>query len=259
MYNLDLSQTQRYYHFVCLKGNKSIIKKTFFSSWNIKEKNRLKIDNGCILYNYSMISNYQYYKGEVDNSLNRNNKPPYVFDIILLDYSSIDITILGFPYKKMTIDLITSLIQDHKILVNSNFLKINMDNLIHAYDKHTDIYHNENHLFLGGVFLSITGNSFLSTVKLIGDKPLDSEIYINYFKKNLLSKKSHLDKCILKCKTNLKTNSSLHIDKFGNYKLYVQNMGKSLLTLPSIFEFLHSIESFIETPNNPVYHILEEE
>ncbi|MBK9672324.1 MAG: hypothetical protein IPO70_08720 [Bacteroidetes bacterium] len=258
MESLDLLQTQKYYHFICLKGSKNSIKKSFWSSWNIKESERIRINSDCSLYRYTLTSKYQYYKGDIDNSLNKNRKPPFLFDIVLLDYSSIDVVIIGFPYKKMTIDLVTSLINDHKVLTNSNFIKINMDTLIHAYDKHTDIYHKENHMFLGGV-LTITGNSFLSTVRLIGDKPLDSEIYINYFKKNLLNKKSNLDKCILKCKTNININSSIHIDKFGNYKLYVQSKGKSFLALPAIFEFLHSIDSFKETPNNPVFHILDEE
>lgn len=259
MENIDLIQSQRYFHFICLKGNKNVIKRAFFDKWNIKESVKIKIDSNYWLYKMTFTSNYQYYKGEFDNSLKKNNNPPFIFDIILIDFFALGITAIGFPFKKMTIDLVFSLVSDYKVLANSNFIKIDMNKLIKANDKHTDIYHNENHFFLGGVYLSISGNSFLSTVKLVGDKPLDSEIYINYFKQSLLNKNSHLDKCILKCKSNIKINSTIHIDKFGNYKLYVQNMGKNLLTLPAIFEFLNSINCFVETPINPVNHILEEE
>jgi len=184
----------------------------------------------------------------------------------LIEFPKIDIFILCLPFKRLTKDIIIDLESKYNILSNSNFLKVDMGKLIHADENHTDYYFNQNHFFFGGVYLTIAGDLFLSTVKLEGDKPLDSDIYKDYFKERIKNNECRLEKCILKCKTEVKEDdkttkatASIHIDKFGNYKIYVHTKGKNLITIPAIFEFLASLDCLIETPNNPVYHIKNEE
>jgi hypothetical protein len=264
MTNFDLKQTQRYYHLIALKGSKNIVKKTFFSDWHIKEIATCSIEDNYTIYQMMMTSDYQYYHGEEDNSLNKNNTPPYIFDIIMFECSKIGIIVLCFPFKKMVVDIVTALLSTYDILIDSYFIKMDLHKLIHANDNYTDLFYNKNHFFLGGVFFSIKGDSFLSTVKLVGDKPLDSNIYKEYFKENLSD--FGLEKTIVKCRIEsdfddqiLKLSSTFHIDKFGNYKLYVQSKGKNLLTIPAIFDLLNNINCMVETSNNPVIHISKDE
>ncbi|MDR0605681.1 MAG: hypothetical protein LBG80_15395 [Bacteroidales bacterium] len=264
MENFDLKQTQRYYHLIALKGNQDIIKKKFFNDWQIKKIATYNVEGDYSISQMALTSNYQYYQGEADNSLNGNNSAPFVFDIIIIECTKIDIIILCLPFKKMTVDIITSLLSTYNILVNSYFIKTDLHKLIHANDDYTDLVYNQNHFFLGGVFFSIKGDSFLSTVKLVGDKPLDSDIYKEYFKENLSN--FGLEKSIVKCKVEantddrlVKLSSTFHIDKFGNYKFYIQSKGRNLLTIPAIFDFLYSINCLVEASNNPVIHLKKEE
>lgn len=263
MMDIQLNYTQRYYHFIAFEGSKEIIKKSFFNEWSVKEQSRAKLKNSCVIYHYSIKVVSTYFRGDFNNP-NRAIIDPNISDFLIIDYPLLNIVVLGFPFRRQTVDLVKSLINDHSILSKSNFIKVDMNSLIKANNKHTDLFHNENHFWLGGVFINITGDSFLSTVKLTGDKPLDSDIYRNYFKEKLnrKDKKSGVERCILKSKvgitnddTEYQVSSSIHIDKFGNYKLYLQTKARNLLSIPSTFDFLSSLDCLTSTPRNPVEFI----
>lgn len=259
---LELKQTQRYYHFVVLKGSGKRIGAGFFNRARIKKRKAIALDSGSTMQPLYVTSDYQYYRGSEDYSESGNGLAPFVFEAILFDCPNLDITILGFPFKKLTVDMVRLLVSDFGILAGGNFVKADMASLIRANDEYTDLYFHEDHYFLAGVYLSISGDSFLSTVKMEGDKPLDSDIYKNYFKPKIESNECHLEKCILKGRIDLKPKgesikvlSTIHMDKFGNYKLYVHSQGKNLASVPSIFEFLDNFGCLVETPNNPTLHI----
>lgn len=257
---IDLIQTQRYYHIVALKGTKSIIDKGFYKQWKISPPKKVFDINDCIVSKMSLESDYPYYRGESDYSLNGNKQPPYIFDIILIEYTKLGIFILCFPFKKLAVDLVGSLVSDFNIRKNSNFIKADLTKFVHSNEDETDIYFNKNYFFLGGIFLSIKGDSFLSTVKLVGDKPLESDIYKTYFKNRI--KQFGVEKVIVKCKTSEsynKVSSSIHIDKFGNYRLYVQNQGKNIFGIIATFELLSNFDCLLETPNNPTTLIQDEQ
>jgi hypothetical protein len=136
-----------------------------------------------------------------------------------------------------------------------------MTKLIQAHESETDQTYDHSLFYLVGVDLAVSGDRYLSTVKLQGDKPLESDIYVKYFKKQA---DSHLEKCTMKCKVSQdpeipRVVSSFHIDKFGNFKLYVHSGGRNLITLPTIFEFLASIDCLTQTPTPPTLNSLEEE
>ncbi len=266
MIDLHLKLTARYYHFVALSGGKDVLKKDFLKAHRITENGSQKIDTNCIIYQFNYESDKQYYRPEMIS--NPRAKGPFNFDLLLIEQPQSGIVLLGFPFRSMTLILMSSLEKDYRVLSKSNFIKPDLLKLIRANHRRTDLYFNDNHYWLGGVFISLTGDSFLSNVKLAGDKPLDSDIYKNYFKEKLSKEgtKSGLEKCLLKSKVPLDKDvkdvtvtSTIHIDKFGNYKIYVQNKGKNLVSMPATFDFLKNLECLVQTPKNPVFHISTEE
>jgi hypothetical protein len=266
MKEINIIQHQRYFHLVALKGSRAIIKKQFFKDWRINEVERFEFNSGCIITQMSVITDYRYYGGETDYSLGGDNNPPFKYDVILVEYPKIEITILCLPFKNLAKNISFDLESKYNILSNSSFIKVDMEKLININDDYTDYYYNSNHFFFGGIFLSVSGDSYLSTVKLEGDKPLDSEIYKDYFKERINNHECKLEKCIVKCRIEIneddqaiKAKSSIHIDKYGNYKLYIHTNGKNLITIPVLFEYLSDISCLLDTPYNPVNHINSEE
>jgi hypothetical protein len=259
METFDLKQTQRYYHLIALKGTKKIIKRAFFNDWNIKEVFTYSVENDYTVSQMAMTSDKQYYQGEIEDAQDISNTAPFTYDIVIVECLKTDITVMCFPFKKMSVDITAALLSKYNILVKSRFIKADLHKLIHANDDTTDLFYEQNHFFVGGVFFSI-GDSCLSTVKLAGDRPLDSTLYKEYFRDNL--SRYELEKSVLKCKVGvnsdeqvIKLSSTFHVDKFGNYKLYMQSKGKNLLTVSAIFDLLNHIECLAETSNNPVTHI----
>ena len=266
MEEINIIQPQRYFHLIAFRGSMSIIKKQFFKDWRIKEVEKHEFEAGFSITQMSILTDFKYYAGETDYSLYGNNMAPYKYDTIIIDFPKIEAIVLCLPFKNLAKAMSFDLESKYKILNNSNFLKVDMSKLIEMDDGYTDYYHNSNHFFFGGVFLSVSGDSYISTVKLEGDKPLDSDIYKDYFKERMNSHQCKLEKCIIKCRIELtedskksKAKSSIHIDKFGNYKIYVHTLGRNLISIPALFEFLVNIDCLLETPYNPVNHIYNEE
>lgn len=256
---LEITQTQRYYHFVALRGAAKRIRNKFFVDRNIQRGDLVRLPNTCTVRHLRVTSDYQYYRGNDNIFLNGR----LVFDGVLFDHHGLNLTLLGFPFKRLTNDLVDYLVTRYDIVSGGKFVSADMGKLIKANENETDFSVGSNHFFLAGVNLTLKGDTFLSTVKLEGDKPLDSDLYKDYFQERVLKNESRLEKCTMKCAVatppNLeagRTVSSIHIDKFGNYKLYVNSQGRNLITLPAVFEFLDSIDCLSETPYTPTAHII---
>ncbi|MGH9762630.1 MAG: hypothetical protein ACREAC_17555, partial [Blastocatellia bacterium] len=186
--------------------------------------------------------------------------------ITLAERRSLNISILGFPFKKMIVDMVSRLVNKFDLRSSGNFVNVDMAKLIRAHEEDSDQSYGHSQFYLAGVDLTVSGNRYLSTVKLQGDKALESDLYITYFKPKIHKDKSRLEKCTMKCKVSTDSQdghprivSSIHIDKFGNFKLYVHSDGRNLIALPPIFEFLGSIDCLAETPHAPTMNIAEEE
>jgi hypothetical protein len=259
---LEITQTQRYYHFVVLRGAARRIRSRFFDDQNIQKGNLFKVSADCTARLLRVTSDFPYYRGSEDFSINGR----LVLDGVLFDHKALNVMMLGFPFKRLMNDMAHRLATDYGIVAGGNFVKVDMGKLILANEGETELSIDGNQFFLAGVNLTVSGDSYLSTVKLAGDKPLDSELYKVYFKPRVHDNKSRLERCTMKCKVvsnsdleNTRMVSSIHIDKFGNYKLYVHSQGRNLTALPAIFEFLDSIECLADTPYTPTEHILDDE
>jgi len=257
---IDLKYTQRYFHFVALSGAPTErIRSRFYSDQSVERLRPTNLSATCTLQHLKVTAKYQYYRGVPDNSDN-----PLIFDGVLFSHKGLNISLLGFPFKKMIADMIDRLINKFDLESTGNFVNVDMAKLIKAHEKEPDQSYRDNEFFLAGVDLTVSGNRYLSTVKLQGDRPLESDLYVDYFKPKVETEKSRLEKCTMKCKISRESNlprvvSSIHIDKFGNFKLYVHSNARNLETLPDIFEFLNSIHCLSQTPHPPTMHIVEED
>src|SRR5688500_4223105 len=126
MNDTQIAFTQRYYHFIVLRGNKEIIKRDFFRQWRISLVSKSKGENDSTFYHYNISTDIQFYRGDLGKTQNKDAGPPFIFDIIIIDCSNIQLTILGFPFKRLAVDLVTSLTSTYNVLSRSNFIKVDM-------------------------------------------------------------------------------------------------------------------------------------
>ncbi len=262
----ELINPQRYFHLVAIKSETDILKnESLLKELGFKiEKNYDEIDEIEILQ-LSIISNIPFYRGEQDFSVKGNNMAPFKYDSMLINLVKLKISILCLPFKLLTKVVIESLINNHKLLSKNTFVKVDLDKLIKSNDEHTDYVDNDISYFFSSVNLTLTEESALSSVKLDGDKPLDSMLYKSIFKEKILEGKCKLEKCILKSSTSISnkpnipnTKSAMHVDKYGNYKFYMHSTGNNITTVPLVFEHINKMECLIETPINPVNNLKED-
>lgn len=266
MTNFNISQSQRYFHFVVLKGKGKAISSGFLKTWNITQVQKHSLPNGCTFRHMTIESRNQYYRGEVDFSVNGDNSAPFIFDIIWLDFEKNGMTVLGFPFKRLAEDLVSSLISDYSLLKLNNFIKPNLNNLLKENQEQTEITFEKNNFQFVGLSLNIArSDSLVSTIKLEGDAPTGSEIYKDNFKQDVELGKYGLEKCSLKITIDKdyapdfgKVITRIHLDKFGNFKLYLHNRGRNVISFPAMFAFLGKFDYFTETPNSPISHISED-
>lgn len=260
---IELKQTQRYFHFVALTGSATDrIRSRFYADQNIERGKPFEVAPRCTLQRLRVKSDYQYHRGILDD----NDPDQLIFDGVLYNHKGLDVSLLGFPFKKMIANMVTRLVNKFNLQSTGDFMNVDMAKLILTHETESDQSYGQSQFYLAGVDLIVKGDRYLSTVKLQGDKPLESDLYIKYFKPLVHKGDSRLEKCTMKCKVSSNSQpelprvvSSLHIDKFGNFKLYVHSDGRNLITLPPIFEFLKSIDCLGTTPYAPTMHTFEPE
>jgi len=257
MKEIKLSEFQKVCHFIVFEGRKEAIPKGFYTDWGIHEKM-------TVSYHEATITQLQF-----SNTLNFFPKAgtETTYDIIVIEFPTINITAIGFPVKYFAAKMTNDLVGLYRLQEKRNFITVNFPELIQRMEERSDILHNDNQYSLGGVFLLLTGDMFLSTVRLIGKKPLESDIYTSYFKNELNSqvKKIGTEKVILKgaitsidnATLQYRGTSSMHIDKFGNYKFYIQKQGQNLLSVIEIFNMLKDKNCLISRSQKPI--ILKED
>jgi hypothetical protein len=94
---------------------------------------------------------------------------------------------------------------------------------------------------------------------------MESPLYKTVFKNVVQENKSHLESCGLKCEVSAdeelsipKTRGNVHLDHFGNMKVYVHGGGKNVFVIPYILELLRKQKCSEKTLNNPLLHLRDE-
>ncbi len=262
----DLQSHQRYFHIIAFKTDSTLFDNKFLKKVGLNLISEDEIEQRFSIKHMSTISNIPYYRGEKDYSVNGDNIAPYKYDIIVINLHDTRTTLFCFPFKALTKFFINDLLHKNNILSEGNFVRTDLDNLIKNNHDHTDYLGEDLSYFFSSVNLTLMGDSLVSLIKLEGDKPLDSTLYKSVFKEKIESDKCKLERCSIKCSTSIsknekipKTKSSIHIDKFGNYKLYMHSNGKNIITIPLLFEHINELSCLYESPGNPVLKLKEED
>ncbi len=100
-------------------------------------------------------------------------------------YTKINAVVLCIPFKRLAIDIVDSLMRE--ILSKTFFLKTDLPKLVDSNKKYTDLLFQNNHFTLRGIVLKNTdATSNLSSLKIVGTKPLESVFYKKYIQKRKL-------------------------------------------------------------------------
>jgi hypothetical protein len=267
MENLNFIASQRYFHVIAFNGASKAFNKKILNSINVTERTNLKdikFDN-ILLKRFKISSGKPYHTGSEDFSFDNNGVAPFIYDFLLLELLKEKITFLCFPFKKLSKDVITELLLKQSLLKYGKFLKVDLNKLLKE-DTPTNYLTENISYFFNSVELGLLGELDLSTVKLEGDKPLNSSLYKEVFKEKIFSDSVRVEKLGLKSNSAISTNdsipkvnSSIHFDNYGNYKIYVQSSCENIITVPLIFSSLIERDCLVETSNNPTLALSKNE
>lgn len=261
----NLTSAQRAYYIVALqfKNSSDYSMEKYWKDCKDEKISTVKYIRNFDDYDISHCkyeTNFKYPNGVDGDAL---SKPPYFFDLFAIHMKHSNIMIFAYPFKSIAYDIINKLISK-KILLNSNFVKPILTNLLrfnHEREKYVGKGFSSH---FSAVDLTLTGIINLSSVSLTGDKPLQSLIYKKVFKILIETEKGKLDKCAIKFISDgisagfPKSTANIHIDHFGNYKLYLYKNGNNLLALPALFNMLENYDCIDLTSSNPLNRIENE-
>jgi len=261
----DLDTFKRYFHLITFKSDKKYSAINFLQDIGatIKETSQFSIDFSFTIYQSEIISNVPYYNGDKDYSLNKDGQPPYKYDLFAVHMFSMNMFVIAFPFKHLAKTSLNNLIETKKIMSKGSFVKCDINKLL-IENSENDLSDENFTSYFSGLDLTLTGDEKLSSVNLDGDKPLQSNLYKQVFSKIVDSRKCHLERCSLQCRLinqveNIpKAKANIHVDLFGNYKMYVHGSGKNIFTIPYLFTLLSFKECLKLTLSNPIDRLQDE-
>lgn len=263
----DFKTAGRYYHVIVFKFDTKYSLRSFWKDCKIEAKafsSSVYEDDDIIVEKQSYISPIQYYFGESDYSATRNSKPPYSYDLFAIQIKEQDIFIVGFPFKSLARDLVKTLIEEKRYKTKGSFLKPNIGKVLK--DTNSETFGKD---FVScsfcGLSLVLTGDKNITSINLGGDNPLESALYKKNFKKMIEDNISTPEYGIIKCELSglengelPNTRANIHLDNFGNFKLYLHSSGKNIFTLPFLMLTLKRLKCLIPTITNPLISLEDE-
>jgi hypothetical protein len=263
----DFKTAGRYYHVIVFKFDIKYSLKSFWKDCRIESKSfpsSIYEDDNIIVEKQSFISAIQYYFGESDYSVSQNGKAPYRYDLFAIQIKAQDIIIIGFPFKSLARNIVQTLIADKKYRTKGNFLKPNLGKVLKETNSESFGKDFVSCSF-SGLSMVITGDTNITSINLGGDHPLESTLYKKNFKKMIDENISMPENGIIRCElSGLKddelpnTRANIHLDNFGNFKLYLHASGKNIFTLPFLMLTLKSLKCLIPTITNPLITLKDE-
>lgn len=186
---------------------------------------------------------------------------PYCYDLFAIRMSQSNIMILVFPFKELA-EVILERLRGRKVMILADFIKPVLTSLL-MIGHSEEFKGNEYTSRFSSVDLTLGNNPNLTSVCLTGDRPLETKIYKDIFKR-IVGKESTLDKCALKFESDqpapglAKSTANIHMDRFGNYKFYLHASSNNLLSLAALFRLLESYDCLEFTSSNPLNRIPNE-
>lgn len=261
----NLIAAQRYFHFVAFKFNKTYSAQQYWRECGeTKEVTTFESDTYKIEY-ANFVSHDEYYNGsKVDYSVNLNHAAPFHYDLFCIEIKQSNTFILGFPFQTLAKKIIDAFIKKH--YDDGYFVKADLRKMVKANTLVND--NDEFFARFSGVELKLTGDLNITSVNLDGDKPLESDLYKEYFKEHI--ENDNIACKVEKCAVKLGIVSSdliplsaanIHLDLFGNFKIYIHGSGNNVFTLPYLFEIFKSIDSLnnASSSSNPINRVKKNE
>lgn len=261
----ELDVFKRYFHLVAFQSDKKYNVSNFLQDLGgtITRKNNFSHNLDFIVYEGEINSNLPYYNGEKDYSLNNNGQPPYRYEIFAVQIYKPNIFIVAFPFKLLAKSSVNNAIEKKRLMSKGSFVRCDINKLL-AGSGNRDLSDDEFLSYFSGLDFTLTGEENISSVNLDGDKPLEANLYRQVFSKLFNAKKCHLERCSLQCKIQYdidflpKAKANVHIDIFGNYKLYIHGGGKNIFIIPYLFNLLNVKDCLKTTLSNPIDRLQDE-
>ncbi|MDL5051914.1 hypothetical protein QQ054_38570 [Oscillatoria amoena NRMC-F 0135] len=247
---------KRYYYFVALEGNLLDLKSIIYNCLNIKTvKNSFNSDSYDI-ENVIVESNLQFFNSNQDNSVNGDGQPPFQYTVFIVGIPNSEILVLGFPFKSLAKEITNKLSLDRNLLKSGSYLKPRFDDLILLDESK---FTNDDWLMnFSSLDLELGGESDVSSVRLSGDRPINSTLYKKTFLSLIKKDECSLTGCSLKCQVVsseylvTRSRANIHVDLYGNYKFYVHTSGRNVNTIAYLFIFLKKYNCIKSTFINPI-------
>ncbi|MET3980679.1 hypothetical protein ABIB62_003283 [Mucilaginibacter sp. UYP25] len=261
----NLISAQRYFHLVALNITEQYSTVDYYKNFGNYQRSKnhtIHQTKDFVIEHVRIITDTPYYGGTKDYSVKNDGLAPFNYDLFTIELKPLNILILGFPFKFLAKDILENLIRN-KLLQHANFIKPDLTKLIKENNDSALMLNNFSSHF-SGVELSLNGDTNISSVNLDGDRPLDSTVYKTFFYNLIQRDECSLEKCSLKNEileetTDIpKTKSNIHLDLFGNYKLYIHGSGNNIFTIPSFFKALTEYQCIKTTLTNPIIRLKDE-
>lgn len=264
----DFKTAGRYFHVIVFKFDSKYSLRSFWRDCRVEVKTSVSSmyeDEEIIIEKQSFVSPIQYYFGESDYSLLQNKAAPFSYDLFAIQIKGQDIFIVGFPFKSLARDVVKSLIVEKRYKTKGSFLKPNLGKVL----KDTDSQNFGNGIIscsFSWLSMVITGDTNITSINLGGDYPLESALYRKNFKRMIDENISTPENGIIRCELSglsegklPNTRANIHLDNYGNFKLYLHASGKNIFTLPFLILTLKSLKCLTSTITNPLISLKDEQ
>ena len=277
MLNRDILVDQRYFHLVLLRETRMYPLPDYWAhvgnTSRVLEESHAK-QTSVILEHRRLESSVLYSRGSLVSSLSASNdgRPPYHYDLFAMKYSVQTTTYLAFlyPFAALGRDLLNRLAAQHGLRDRCDFQKANLRSIVEAGEYVEQ--RGEWSATIVGLEVMDWGDTSLKSLRIEGEKPLESALYKHYLSGPIHDNKSILQHCSLRFEvfqpTDLLTaafakqraaRAVIHINKFGALKFYLHLNGQNLITIPYLVQRLHELDCLLRAPENPLNRAGEQE
>ena len=263
----DFKTARRYFHFVAFKFENKYSLSTYWKDCNVQAKggSHLYFENDLFRIEQQTIkSDIPYYNGDKDYSENEDGQPPFLYDLIAVYNKSQNLLLVGYPFKLLAKAIIGKLLNEKKYLSKGAFLKPNLNKLIKQTNSNEFSEPDFNSHFLS-LAMTLTGDKFMTSIDLGGDRPLESPIYKSLFKDVIQKKEALIESCSLKFDIDSseeslvpKTRGNVHLDQFGNLRTYIHGSGKNVFVLYYVLVLLKKYKCDETTLINPLLNLKDD-
>lgn len=275
----DVNLDQHYFHFVILRNTKSLGLTEYWRHLGgrfIKVKNSEKSHPDFEIQHRKLKTKYTYAGGKLLDSLatSGDSSAPYLYDVFALrvktDYDTY--IVLAFPFAALARHSLDNLMSKLYVRKGVDFRKVDVTSLILSGDN--GIGEESFRANVVGLQVINSKDPNLSSVTLGGDNPLKSRLYENFLKESIKKdgKKIFPECCVLACEFHRPHDASVqivgnkgnvrarvHMDIFGNFKLYVHKGAENIVIIPYLLRELDVMKCLKKVSINPLLRLSKED